>query len=124
MTNRTVTIEDFIKDEFKGKDPNDYEFRGDGKIVRKDRWEAGIHNIHNLLVSYGVLKNHDEFEIEEIFKSVEGLLALWVSNQKLKAAMGTGVMLLASENNDGVNLCNDLNEKLNNILAIQKSKGY
>ena len=98
--------------------------RGDGKIVRKDRWEAGIHNIHNLLFSYGVLKNHDEFEIEEIFKSVEGLLALWVSNQKLKAAMGTGVMLLASENNDGVNLCNDLNEKLNNILAIQKSKGY
>ena len=77
MTNRTVTIEDFIKDEFKGKDPNDYEFRGDGKIVRKDRWEAGIRHIHCEFIESGYMSCETEFEIEEVLKAVDGLLGLY-----------------------------------------------
>lgn len=46
---RAVTENDFRKDEFKNKDPDDYEFRNDGKIVRKDRWEMGIRNISSIL---------------------------------------------------------------------------
>jgi len=36
---RSVTENNFRKEEFKGKDPLGYEFREDGAIVRKDRWE-------------------------------------------------------------------------------------
>lgn len=46
---RKVTLDDFIIPEYRGKNPEDYEFRHDGKIVRKDRWETGIHKIHTML---------------------------------------------------------------------------
>ena len=36
---REVTEADFRMPEFKDAEPKDYEFRADGKIVRKDRWE-------------------------------------------------------------------------------------
>ena len=50
MTNsRIVTEKDFRKDEFIDANPEDYEFREDGKIVRKDRWEKGIRRIAHLL---------------------------------------------------------------------------
>ena len=40
---RMVTEEDFRMPEFRGAKVEDYEFRKDGKIVRKDRWERGIY---------------------------------------------------------------------------------
>ena len=51
---RKVTLEDFIMPEYRGKNPDDYEFRGDGKIVRKDRWETGIHRIHTIQDRHGI----------------------------------------------------------------------
>lgn len=64
--NRKVTLQDFIKDEFKGKDPEDYEFRADGKIVRKDRWETAIHRIHGMLQEYSIMPNSSDFEISDV----------------------------------------------------------
>ena len=49
MNSRIVTEKDFRKDEFINARPEDYEFRDDGQIVRKDRWEMGIRIIAHLL---------------------------------------------------------------------------
>lgn len=67
---RKVTMEDFIIPEFRGKDPEDYEFRRDGTIVRKDRWEKGIMEIAFRLTNSGRV----EFEIDNLVKTVEWLL--------------------------------------------------
>jgi len=42
---RPVTEADFRRPEFRDANPEDYEFRGDGRIVRKDRWETTVRNI-------------------------------------------------------------------------------
>lgn len=68
---RTVTEEDFRMPEFRGKDPKDYEFRADGKVVRKDRWETAIHSIRGALGD-----RRREFEIEEIVEAVKALVAI------------------------------------------------
>ena len=85
---RKVTLEDFIMPEYRGKNPDDYEFRGDGKIVRKDRWETGIHRIHTLLVDVEIMPDSPEFEIGEVVKTVERLIehckTMEASNQVLK----------------------------------------
>ena len=64
-TNRKVTEQDFRMPEFRGADPNDYEFRGDGKIVRKDRWETGIRKIASI-----VFHPRHDFEIENVVEEV------------------------------------------------------
>ncbi len=73
---RAVTEKDFRIPEFRDARVEDYEFRADGKIVRKDRWEMGIHSIRNRLVEAGVesVKGH-EFEIEDVVKAVSMLLS-------------------------------------------------
>ncbi|MEG0969430.1 MAG: hypothetical protein RSG92_29145, partial [Pseudomonas sp.] len=53
-----VTERDFRMPEFRDAKPEDYEFRGDGKIVRKDRWETGIYSIR-----YALGDRRREFEI-------------------------------------------------------------
>ncbi len=67
---RAVTERDFRRPEFTDADPKDYEFRSDGKIVRKDRWETGIHRIRSALGD-----DRREFEIDEIVRAVEALVA-------------------------------------------------
>ena len=67
---RDVTEQDFRMPEFRGADPKDYEFRADGKVVRKDRWENGIHSIRCAL---GDCRR--EFEISEIVAAVRALAA-------------------------------------------------
>lgn len=69
-TDRTVREEDFRMPEFRGADPKDYEFRGDGKIVRKDRWETGIGRIRSALGDY-----RSEFEIDDVVNAVWALVA-------------------------------------------------
>ncbi len=64
-----VTEMDFRMPEFRDADPADYEFRADGKVVRKDRWEQGIRSIWSLLGS-----GRREFEIEEVVEEVRKLL--------------------------------------------------
>jgi len=56
--------------EFRDANPDDYEFRSDGKIVRKDRWEQGIHSIRCSLGD-----NRREFEIADIVEAVRALVA-------------------------------------------------
>lgn len=64
---RTVTERDLRSPEFKEGAPDDYEFRADGKIVRKDRWEQGIYSINHILN-----KNRD-FEIADLVAQVRRL---------------------------------------------------
>jgi len=71
MSDQEVTVQDFIIPEFRGKDPRDYEFRrGDGKIVRKDRWEKGIMSIAFTIIDSGRV----DFEIDNLVKTVEWLM--------------------------------------------------
>jgi len=63
---RPVIENDFLKDEFKGKQVNDYEFREDGVIVRKDRWEMGIRRISGIL-------GYRDFEIIDLIDEVQRL---------------------------------------------------
>jgi len=67
---REVTENDFRKREFQGKDPADYEFRGDGEVVRKDRWEEAIHRIRYILGD-----TRRDFEVNDIVSAVEALVA-------------------------------------------------
>lgn len=71
---RKVTFDDFIMPEYRGKNPEDYEFREDGKIVRKDRWENGIHRIHTLLINAGLMAKDPEFEIDDVVNAVRSIL--------------------------------------------------
>lgn len=70
MTSRKVTERDFRMPEFRDASPDDYEFRSDGRIVRKDRWETGIHRIREAIGD-----DRNEFEIEDIIRAVEAVVA-------------------------------------------------
>jgi hypothetical protein len=70
--NRQVTERDFRRPEFVDARPEDYEFRADGTIVRKDRWEQGIHHIHSI-----VGPHRREFEIPEVIDAVRRLRGNW-----------------------------------------------
>ena len=67
MGDRPVRESDFRRPEYVGEDPDDYEFRDDGKIVRKDRWETGIRKIAATL---GVSRG---FEIDDLVAKVTKL---------------------------------------------------
>ena len=68
---RVVTERDFRRPEFYDADPKDYEFRADGAIVRKDRWEMGIRNIWNIV--NGGLTPRSDFEIKDVVESVRSV---------------------------------------------------
>jgi hypothetical protein len=70
--NRAVTERDFRKPEFRDADPKDYEFREDGAVVRKDRWQTAIHRIRSTVGPKG-----REFEIADVVKAVEKLAGNW-----------------------------------------------
>jgi len=69
MPPRAVTERDFRRPEFMDAKPEDYEFRGDGKIVRKDRWERAVQSIRSIV---GI--NAREFEIEDVVGAVRALV--------------------------------------------------
>lgn len=69
MADREVTERDFRRPEFRDADPKDYEFRADGKIVRKDRWEEGIHAIRDVLGD-----ERREFEVIDVVKAIQALV--------------------------------------------------
>lgn len=76
MIMREVTEDDLRKDEFKGKKVEDYEFREDGKIVRKDRWIKGMKSIAMILFP------REEFEISDIIEEVKRLKSLEVKEEE------------------------------------------
>lgn len=65
---REVTERDFRAPEFRDAKAEDYEFRGDGKLVRKDRWEQGIQRIREI-----VDISAREFEIPDVVQAVRDL---------------------------------------------------
>jgi hypothetical protein len=67
---REVTERDFRRPEFRHAEPTDYEFRSDGKVVRKDRWESGIRSIVTIL---GMPRG--DFEIDDVVEHVRKLAA-------------------------------------------------
>ena len=68
---RKVTERDFRKPEFLIAEPEDYEFRADGAIVRKDRWEKGIRKIAFYLMGED---GGAEYEIDNLVVAIEWLL--------------------------------------------------
>lgn len=68
MADRIVTEADFRAPEFRDAKVEDYEWRDDGKLVRKDRWETGIRRIANRL-------GLNNWEIETVVERVNELLA-------------------------------------------------
>ena len=67
---RTVTEADFRQPQFRDAKPEDYEFRADGDLVRKDRWEMGIREIASAM-GY---ESREGFEIEHLVYSVKLLV--------------------------------------------------
>lgn len=63
---RAVTERDLRHPDFARGEPDEYEFREDGKIVRKDRWENGIRRIAGAL---GM--SRQPFEVSDICGAVE-----------------------------------------------------
>lgn len=69
MMNDKVTEQDFRKPEFVDKNPDDYERRGDGVIVRKDRWENFAHSVVSM-----VDMNNRDFELDDVSTKVRKLV--------------------------------------------------
>jgi hypothetical protein len=67
---RVVTEQDFRMPEFRDAKPEDYEFRADGKLVRKDRWERGMFTIAS------ILSRSRDFEVSDIINDVDSLITL------------------------------------------------
>lgn len=67
---REVTEQDFRAPEFVGAKVEDYEFRPDGKLVRKDRWETGFRELADL---FGV-GPRDEFEIPDVVRTAQDFI--------------------------------------------------
>jgi hypothetical protein len=96
---RIVTEEDFRMPEFRRAKPEDYEFRDDGKLVRKDRWEQGIHSIRSCLGMNG-----REFEISDVVDAVRKLAPVnWVPVTDELPPEGVPVDICVG---DGSTLCN------------------
>lgn len=69
---RPVTERDLRMPEFyhlNADDLDDYEFRDDGKIVRKDRWENAILSIRSALGD-----RRREFEISDVVSAVRAIV--------------------------------------------------
>lgn len=64
-TARAVSEKDFRLPEFKDAVVDDYEFRSDGKLVRRDRWERVVQSIRAIL---GI--NPKSFELDDVVESV------------------------------------------------------
>lgn len=71
MSKRPVTERDFRMPEFADANPAEYEFRADGKIVRKDRWERAINSIRFLVGIDG-----REYEIDDVINRVRQMATM------------------------------------------------
>lgn len=69
MATNEVTERDIRLPEFRDAKLEDLEFRADGKVVRKDRWETAIYKIRDLLGD-----RRREFEIVDVVGAVRALV--------------------------------------------------
>jgi hypothetical protein len=70
MGKREVTEADFRMAHYRDAKPEDYEFRDDGVLVRKDRWERAVRDIATTM-GY---ESRGGFEIDCLLHSVELLV--------------------------------------------------
>lgn len=68
-TKTPVTELDFRMPEYRYAKVEDYEFREDGKLVRKDRWKTGMFKIAEAMG----FNTRDGFEIDEVIAAVKDL---------------------------------------------------
>lgn len=68
MSSREVTERDLRMPEFRDAKPEELEFRGDGKLVRKDRWETGFRSIAYMF-------NLPDWEVPDVVTHVRMLAA-------------------------------------------------
>ena len=66
---REVTERDLRRPEFRDADPADLEWREDGVLVRRDRWEQGIRQIAGAL---GM--SRQKFEVADVVAAVKHLV--------------------------------------------------
>jgi hypothetical protein len=66
---KAVTEQDIRIPEFIGASLEDLEFRADGKVVRKDRWEQGVRRIAGYIGW-----SRREFEIDDLVEEVVKLI--------------------------------------------------
>lgn len=77
---RQVTERDLRMPEFRDAKPEDLEFREDGKLVRKDRWEVALRNVVS-----AIGWSRREFEVHEVSAEVSRIKELANANVKVKA---------------------------------------
>ncbi|KUO98020.1 hypothetical protein AR276_23830 [Stenotrophomonas maltophilia] len=77
---REVTERDLRHPKYAQGEPSDYEFRADGKIVRKDRWEMAIHSIR-----YHLGDSRREFEVGDIVGAVKAMVASFPDREEDEA---------------------------------------
>lgn len=77
---REVTERDLRMPEFRDAKPEDLEFRDDGKLVRKDRWEVALRNVVSAI---GWARR--EFEVHEVSAEVRRIKELADASVKVKA---------------------------------------
>ncbi|WP_201025122.1 hypothetical protein [Pseudomonas aeruginosa] len=70
---REVTELDFRRPEFRDAKVEDYEFRQDGALVRKDRWERGVRAI---VAALGWSRR--DFEVEDVVSEVTRYVGGWM----------------------------------------------
>ena len=63
---REVTERDLRRPEFRDADPADLEWREDGSLARRDRWERGIREIASIVG----LDPRKDFEIDDVVAAV------------------------------------------------------
>ncbi len=107
---RTVTEQDFRMPEFRDAKPEDYEFRGDGKLVRKDRWEMAVQSVRFLVGIDG-----REFEIEDVLERVRAMARRdedWVDLNDEAPSHGTIVDVRLEDGSILVRAVYDKSEKI------------
>jgi hypothetical protein len=72
---REVTERDMRDPQFGPGDPSEFEFRDDGSIARKDRWEMGIRKIAGTLG----LTGRERFEITDVVARVNDIVG-WLQH--------------------------------------------
>lgn len=82
---REVTERDFRLPEFMDAKAADYEFRDDGVLVRKDRWEQAVRRIASLLE----MSSRGGFEIEDVVAAVEKLIPPEPDDESLPSPAST-----------------------------------
>ena len=107
---RPVTEADFRQPEFRAAKVEDYEFRDDGRIVRKNRWIEAVHDIKSLVLD----DDARDFEIDEVISAVKKLVGEATNTNEI-------------ENNDDWNLLtsytNSFPYESDRFLSIKLTNG-